>query len=593
MYSSYFGLKEKPFKLVPNPDFLFLGKCHEEVLAHLTYATTQGDGFVAITGEVGTGKTTLCRTFLEDLGRDVEAAFIFNSKLDAAGLLKAIHKELGILTIANGPVELTQDLNDYLLEKKSQGKSVILLIDEAQNLAKDTLEQLRLLSNLETTRSKLLQIVLVGQPELREILDSYEMRQLKQRINLNYHMRPMTQQETDDYITHRVNVALRKPKPLFTPAAMKLVYRHSRGIPRLINILCDRSLLVAFSLDRKNVTPVSISAAIEELNLTPPPPSWSDRMSAIRLPVFLSVLLILALVYMLYTVMPPVRQDKTKADHHTATPLSESEHTSETPYPAPVAVVEQVAVKPEPLLEEAVKPSLPVVEKKTAIEILSALRETATRENAFIHMMSLWQNGTTVKLNPLVGQITSNMQFFKIAAAQNGLHILHLKGHHDMAEKFNLPVIFECRLPGDPDTRFLGVERLSEDGMYVIFPGAGETVFKVAPEELKPYLNQNMYIAWKDNFGYDRVIAGSASEESIQSLKLLLSEMGYGLPDMTPVYDESVKQAVKQIQKKYGLTEDGLVGPLTKIMLLNEKEDMMLPYLMQNPEEDLSVERQP
>lgn len=592
MYSSYFGLKEKPFKLVPNPEFLFLGKCHEEVLAHLTYATVQGDGFVAITGEVGTGKTTLCRTFLEDLDQDVEAAFIFNSKLDATGLLKAIHKELGILTIANGPVELTQDLNDYLVEKKSKGKSVILLIDEAQNLAKDTLEQLRLLSNLETTRSKLLQIVLVGQPELREILDSYEMRQLKQRINLNYHMRPMTQQETYDYITHRVNVALRKSKSLFTPAAMKLVYRFSLGIPRLINILCDRALLVAFSLERKNVTPASINAAIEELNLTPPPPSRSDRMANLKLPVLFSVLFILALVYVLITVMPLTWQDKIKIDNHAAAPLTELENISKTPDPAPVETLEKVVVKPEPMLEETVKPSLPVIEKKTAIEILSAVRDTATRENAFTHMMSLWHKGAPAKLNPLVGQITSNKQFFKIAAAQNSLHILYLKGRHHLVEKFNLPVIFECRLPGDPDTRFLGVERISEDGMYVLFPGAGEKVFKVAPEELRPYMDQDMYIAWKDNFGYDRVIAGSASKESIQSLKLLLSDMGYVLSDMTPVYDESVKQAVRQVQKKYGLTEDGLVGPLTKIMLLNEKKDTILPYLKQDPIEALSGEGQ-
>ena len=139
MYNTFFDLRKKPFKLVPNPEFLFLGKCHEEVLAHLTYATSQGDGFVEITGEVGTGKTTLCRVFLENLDKDIEAAFIFNSKLDSTQLLKAIHKELGILSIANGPVELTQDLNDFLLKKKSQGKSVILLIDEAQNLGKETL----------------------------------------------------------------------------------------------------------------------------------------------------------------------------------------------------------------------------------------------------------------------------------------------------------------------------------------------------------------------------------------------------------------------------------------------------------------------
>ncbi len=276
MYNAFFNLREKPFKLVPNPEFLFLGKCHEEALAHLMYATSQGDGFVEITGEVGTGKTTLCRVFLENLDKNIEAAFIFNSKLNATQLLQTILKELGIISIANGPTELTSDLNDFLLEKKAQGKSVILLIDEAQNLGKETLEQLRLLSNLETTRSKLIQIILVGQPELKDILDSHEMRQLRQRINLSFHIHPMTKKETLDYITHRVNIASLSPQTLFTRSAQKAIYRFTRGIPRLINIACDRSLLVAYSLKHKKVSPSSVKVAIDELDMRIKSKSWSD-----------------------------------------------------------------------------------------------------------------------------------------------------------------------------------------------------------------------------------------------------------------------------------------------------------------------------
>ena len=265
MYNAFFDLKEKPFKLVPNPEFLVLGKSHEEALAHLAYATSQGDGFVEITGEVGTGKTTLCRVFLEELDKDIETAFIFNSKLDSLQLLKAIHRELGIVCSASDPVDLTLALNEFLLEKKAQGKSVILLIDEAQNLGRETLEQVRMLSNLETTRSKLLQIILVGQPELGDILDSYEMRQLRQRINLSYHIQPMTLAETRNYIVHRVNVASRKPRTIFTVRAQNKIYKYSRGIPRLINIVCDRSLLVAYSLDQKKVTLSMVNIAIREL----------------------------------------------------------------------------------------------------------------------------------------------------------------------------------------------------------------------------------------------------------------------------------------------------------------------------------------
>ncbi|MBW2011384.1 MAG: AAA family ATPase, partial [Deltaproteobacteria bacterium] len=191
MYKNFFGFKERPFNLVPDPAYLFLSKSHEEALAHLTYAVVQGDGFVEITGEVGTGKTTLCRAFLESLDDDTKTAYIFNPKLDSIQLLKAINDELGINSDADNTKELIDSLNLFLIEKKTQGKNVILLIDEAQNLTREVLEQLRLLSNLETTKQKLLQVILVGQPELREKLDSHELRQLGQRISLSCQLIPL------------------------------------------------------------------------------------------------------------------------------------------------------------------------------------------------------------------------------------------------------------------------------------------------------------------------------------------------------------------------------------------------------------------
>ncbi|MBN1107069.1 MAG: AAA family ATPase, partial [Deltaproteobacteria bacterium] len=181
MYKNFFGFKERPFQLVPNPAYLFLSRSHEEAMAHLTYALSQGDGFVEMTGEVGTGKTTLCRAFLENLDQNTDAAYIFNPKLDSLQLLKAINDEFGISSEGDNIKDLIDRLNAFLLRRKAEGKKVILVIDEAQNLSADVLEQLRLLSNLETTTSKLLQIVLVGQPELGEMLDSQELRQLGQR----------------------------------------------------------------------------------------------------------------------------------------------------------------------------------------------------------------------------------------------------------------------------------------------------------------------------------------------------------------------------------------------------------------------------
>ena len=224
MYSHFFGFVERPFNLVPDPTYLFLSKSHEEALAHLKYALQHGDGFVEIIGEVGTGKTTLCRVFLDRLLDETTAAYIFNPRLDEVQLLKAINDEFGIDSSADNTKALLDALNVFLMRQKAAGKNVIVIIDEAQNLSIQVLEQLRLLSNLETTRNKLLQIILVGQPELGEMLDSHELRQLGQRVTLSCYLTPLTFKETTAYIEHRVQIALTKPGRLFSKSALKEIY---------------------------------------------------------------------------------------------------------------------------------------------------------------------------------------------------------------------------------------------------------------------------------------------------------------------------------------------------------------------------------
>jgi len=265
MYNAYFGFKEKPFKLVPNPEYLFLSRSHEEALAHLNYAISQGDGFVEITGEVGTGKTTLCRAFLENLDENTIAAYIFNPKLGPKQLIKTINDEFGIRYDADNTKDLIDKLNAFLIQKKAERKRVIVLIDEAQNLSKIVLEQLRLLSNLETSREKLLQIILVGQPELAEMLDSHDLRQIGQRISLRYQITPLNFKDTRDYIQYRLNIASHQRTSIFDRGASRHIYTYSRGIPRLINIACDRALLTAFSLNRPTVTGQLARHAIKEM----------------------------------------------------------------------------------------------------------------------------------------------------------------------------------------------------------------------------------------------------------------------------------------------------------------------------------------
>ncbi len=268
MYKKFFGFIDRPFQLLPNPAYLFLSRSHEETLAHLVYAVSHGDGFVEVTGEVGTGKTTLCRVFLESLDDDVEVAYIFNPKLNALQLIKAINDEFGIQSDAENIKDLIDILNTFLIEKKGEGKTSILLIDEAQNLSMEVLEQLRLLSNLETSSDKLLQIILVGQPELADMLASRELRQLSQRITLRCQLSPLGPTESIEYIKHRINVASQEPFVKFTKAAYRLIYKYSGGVPRLINIVCDRALLTAFGYHKHTISGSIVKGAVKELTKT-------------------------------------------------------------------------------------------------------------------------------------------------------------------------------------------------------------------------------------------------------------------------------------------------------------------------------------
>ena len=313
MYNKFFGFKEKPFKLVPNPEYLFLSKSHEEALAHLAYAISQGEGFVEITGEVGTGKTTLCRVFLENLDKSIEAAYIFNPKLDALQLLKAINDELGIDSTPDNTKDLIDRLNIFLIEKKAAGHKVLVLIDEAQNLSLEVLEQLRLLSNLETTQEKLLQIILVGQPELGDMLSSYELRQLAQRITINCRLSPLTYDETRDYIRHRIALASHRAGPPFDKASHRAIYEYSRGIPRLINIACDRVLLNAFSRNSFKITGSITKEALRELTRKKPESSydWLQRPAGL---VILSAVFIPLAILLLYLTkgQPPEAPEASK-----------------------------------------------------------------------------------------------------------------------------------------------------------------------------------------------------------------------------------------------------------------------------------------
>ncbi len=620
MYTTHFGLKEKPFRLVPDPEFLFLSTSHEEALAHLTYAVSQQEGFVEVTGEVGTGKTTLCRSFLENLDQTVESAFIFNPKLDADQLLKAILAELDIACPAGDAADMTHALYEVLLEKKIQGKSVILLIDEAQNLSRETLEQLRLLSNLETTRSKLLQIILVGQPELSELLNSHEMRQLRQRISLSCRIMPLSRPETFAYITHRVSRVSLNGRELFTHRAVDLIYRYSGGIPRLINILCDRSLVAAFGQGKDLVFPDMVKAACKEVNAGHnrrsmgmfPPIIGSGRFWVLICTVMVACL---SLVFLFSGGWPlkhlntpladnPPGQIKTPesvpspgltetsaaaadslvlknpspekvhSDAHTATVASLEKGGAATPGfldrhedtaapPAP-----EVLPVPQPLSDP-----FPVISGIEEIRsfFVNALPK-ATREKAFSIVLSLWRTDGE-KLQRYfhnAGQEIGDARFFEVQAWQRHLEVLHLTGDKDQIKIFNLPAILTFSVRGQ--TGYLAVIRLAEQNLCTIACESAGQGATVGLGELTPFLGQDIFIVWRDPFGYSGVISPSAPPAAIISLKLAVRQLGFQGIGMRPQYDIPLVNAVKTIQARYGLVSDGLAGPMTKIAFFHELE---------------------
>ena len=266
MYKAFFGLTESPFSISPNPKFLYMSERHTEALAHLNYGLREGGGFVLLTGEVGTGKTILCRILLNQIDARIKTAFILNPSFSQIQLLQLITKDLGIPFPAkkNNKLELITALNQFLIDETGKGHNVAVIIDEAQNLNIHQLEQIRLLSNLETEKDKLLQIILVGQPELLEKLKKPSLRQLNSRVGVRYHIQPLERDEVKRYIAHRLRVAGAAPSLRFTEDAIDTIYTCSKGTPRLINIICEHALLAGFVNDTWTISNEIIQTAVKE-----------------------------------------------------------------------------------------------------------------------------------------------------------------------------------------------------------------------------------------------------------------------------------------------------------------------------------------
>lgn len=596
MYKDFFGFKERPFNLVPDPIYLFLSKSHEEAMAHLTYAMIQGDGFVEITGEVGTGKTTLCRAFLEDLDKNTKAAYIFNPKLNSIQLIKAINDEFGISSEADNTKDLIDTLNSFLIENKAKGKKILLIIDEAQNLTNEVMEQLRLLSNLETTRHKLLQIILVGQTELREKLNSHTLRQLAQRITLSCQLIPLSYKEVRKYIQHRINIASRKPRIKLTRVAYWAIYRYSRGIPRLINIVCDRALLTAFGLDQQRITGNIVRSSIRELTSRSDVRSYSLFLGKKAI-LFLSVLIITLLMIIFYhpgflnvnaifnspeSKKPDISQPEilTMPAPGNSAPDSPESKKNDTPQSEHTKITNPVnptpglkLTKPEPLMDP--KPVIDPV--RNLEEILGKINRFSSRHMAFKVAMDLWNIESEIKSH--LNVIDNDQSFFQLAAKQNGLLIRRINGSFNTVKQLNLPAILELYVPGELSPVYLTLSKVDYTKI-TLRGGERDVAIKSEQKDLKSYWSGVAYIPWKNFLSLTGTIPLDSSKESIIALKELMQDIGFNEIDISPFYDEQTQQAVREIQKKYSIQIDGVVGSTTKIALHNEKKILGIPHIM-------------
>ena len=596
MYNNFYGFKERPFQLVPNPAYLYLSRSHEEAMAHLVYAITQGDGFVEITGEVGTGKTTLCRAVLENLDQNTEAAYIFNPKLDSLQLLKAINDEFGIPSSGNSVKELIDTLNAFLMKKKEEGRKVVLIIDEAQNLNKDVLEQLRLLSNLETTTSKLIQIILVGQPELGEMLDSHELRQLGQRITLSCTLTPLTFEETNDYISHRLQVASQKSSLRFSRAALRAIYKYSGGIPRLINIACDRALLTAYGMNRKKISGPIAGTSIRELaargdmrRLSLQGRKRLPLSTGVLLGVFVAVLYLACIFLIIHRSVDmkinalietkeiervmatqkvgPEKEPEFDPALWARIPENHSQDTEES-------VSETNTGQPSEKTNEELSPRA-VVELS---EVLGKVNRRSSRALAMKAAIDLW-SGTTENIS-LLNDMEDDQIFFRVAARQSGLSIQRVEADLELVRRLNVPVVMEFYLEAGGTPRYLTLAKiLGED--VILLSGIRGKGIQLDAEQVSSYWSGVAFVLWKDFLNLPVTLSPQNSGDAVLTLKMFMHDLGYKDIDITPTYDEKTMKTVKQIQRKHGIRTDGVVGPLTKIALYNEKVSLNIPRLVE------------
>lgn len=570
MYTSFFGLNEKPFAITPDPRYLFMSERHGEGLAHLLYGVTDSGGFIQLTGEVGTGKTTLVRTLLGQLPKEVDVALILNPQVTVIEFLHAIANELGLALPENrnSPMAIIDALNLFLLDAHANGRRIILLVDEAQNLSEAVLEQLRLLTNLETAKQKLLQIILIGQPELRDVLAQNSLRQLAQRVTGRYHLEPLSREEAERYIEHRMRVAGAVGE-IFEPAARREVHRLSGGIPRLMNVICDRALLGAYSQERRLVDKATVRAAAREVSGSADPAS--HRTAVMRWSAAAAVVLIAA------------------AFGYGLTSLSGDEtggkSIAETTTEDPPAV-------PQPLNDEndgLAAEGLPVESSGGVSEspARSAALDPAEKAGLGMRLANGGLDGSgAAAIAGLFARwdypVTASINGACADAESAGFKCLRQRGSWSMLEKLDRPAVLT--LTDVDGNRHQGVLQSINHGTTVL--SFGDERISVPVAEISELWFGQYLLAWRPQVGDGSAIVPGTRGPGVLWLRQSLARID-GTTDETgeqaeaDYYDQSLEARVRQFQRENRLLVDGLAGEQTQIIINSQLAPDAAPRLKQ------------
>jgi general secretion pathway protein A len=539
MYTSYFGLSEKPFAITPDPRYLYLSERHAEALAHLLYGINESGGFIQLTGEVGTGKTTVVRTLLSRVPHHADVAVILNPRVTPVEFLLTICEELGVPIAADDRSSIKQmvdALNRRLLSAHAEGRRIIVLVDEAQNLSIEVLEQVRLLTNLETPTQKLLQIILIGQPELRELLDRTELRQLAQRITGRYHLKPLSREETKGYVRHRLRVA-GAIEEVFTPAALREVHRLSQGIPRVINVACDRALLGAYTQDTRKITAPLVRRAAGEVYGRRFVPTWLGWVSG--------AVGALALAGAVFVGWPIWHRQLTTLSTGSAKVTRAPQLIA--PPPAPVAATPNPAPAAAP-------PQPPSGPKTVSVnELLQNNDAETTDPAAFRRLLSLWGKAMSEDKDPC-GQ-----------AQKAGLSCLEQRGSWAQVRALNRPAVLT--LTDDHGQRHRVVLSALDDSSATL--DLGEHSQKVSLDDLSRDWFGEFTVVWKPKTARTRLLSLGMHGDEVRWLRRSLNALGGSTsdPQHADIYDEELAIAVQNFQRDHRLNVDGIAGVQTQVVL--------------------------